>query len=50
MKLVRIKFGVGYGQHETEMEVEDDATDEEIEKWVEDEVTQRLDWSYKVEA
>lgn len=47
MALIKIRFGIGYGSHETEIEVDDDASQEEIEAWVEDEVTQRLDWSWK---
>jgi hypothetical protein len=49
MKRVIVKYGVGYGSHEMDLEFEDAATDEEIESDVEAAVTERLDWSWKLE-
>ena len=49
MKRVIIKFGCGYGSHETDLDFEDDATDEEIERDVEQAVMERVDWSWRAE-
>ncbi len=46
---ILIKYGIGYGRHDDEIEMDDDATDEEIEESVRDVVMQRLDWSWKKE-
>lgn len=48
MKRIIIKYGIGYGSHEIDLELEDDLTDEEIEQSVQDTVMARLDWSWKV--
>lgn len=45
--LVEIRYSIGYGGHKDEIEVEDDATEEDIEKQVQDAVVERLDWSWK---
>lgn len=50
MKRIIIKYGIGYGSHETDMEVEDDATEEQIEEWVRDCVMERLDWHWVTEG
>lgn len=46
MRIV-ISYGVGYGRHTDEIEVEDNSTDEEIEKDVEEAVMQHFNWSWK---
>ena len=47
MRLINIRYGIGYGMHETDIEVDDDATKEEIEEEVKDCVMERLDWSWE---
>lgn len=49
MRLVKIRYGVGYGTHHDEIEVEDDATYEEIESMVQEVVTEKLDWGFSIE-
>jgi hypothetical protein len=50
MKQIIITYGIGYGRHEMDLEVEDDATDEDIEVYAQDAVMERLDWGWKVDA
>lgn len=44
---IEITYGVGYGRHNDTIEVEDDATDDEIEQQVSDVVMEKLDWGWK---
>lgn len=44
--LVKVQFGCGYGQHETELDFDDNATDEEIEQDVSDFARERFWWSW----
>lgn len=46
---IRIKYGIGYGSHETDCEVPKDATDEEIHDIVYDMISERLDFSWERE-
>lgn len=46
MRTVIVKYGIGYGRHEMDLEFEDDATNEEIESDVEAAVIERLDWGW----
>lgn len=48
MRIVRFSYGVGYGQHEDSFEVDDEATNEEIEEMVFQTVMDRLDWGFEV--
>lgn len=48
MKII-VRYGVGYGQHDMDFEIEDDMLDEEIEREVQDAVMERLDWSWRKE-
>ena len=48
MKRVIVKFGVGYGMHETDFDGPDDMTEEEIKECAQECVMERLDWSYEV--
>jgi hypothetical protein len=41
-KLVKVKYGIGYGTHQTDIEVEDDATEDEIEEMAFEAVRDRL--------
>lgn len=47
-RTVSITYGIGYGRHSDSLEVEDDATEEEIEAMVQDIVMEKLDWGYEV--
>lgn len=47
MRTLIVSYGVGYGRHTMDVEVEDDATEEEIEREVEQAVIERLDWGWK---
>ena len=47
MKIL-VKYGVCDRTHEAEINVDDDATDPEIELEVSDYVCDRLDWSWKI--
>lgn len=49
MKKVSVSYGIGYGTHETVLEFDDDATDEEIEDDVRDYVMERVSYGYEVE-
>lgn len=44
---INIKYGIGYGTHETDMEVPMDATDEEIHALVWDMLAERLDFGWE---
>lgn len=46
---ILISYGVGYGRHDTDVEVDDDFTEEEIEREVQEVVMEKLDWSWKKE-
>ena len=47
MRTIIYTVTIGYGQHTDTMEVEDDATDKEIEVQVEQQALQWLDWSWR---
>lgn len=49
MRRVVVRYGIGYGRHELDFELEDGTTDEEIEEEVRVAVMERLNWSWKVE-
>ena len=48
MKRVIIKYSIGYGMHETDCEYDDDVSDEDIDRDVQEMVMERVDWSWKV--
>lgn len=47
MVTIVIKYGIGYGSHETDMDVPVDATDEEIHQMVWDMLAERLDYGWE---
>ncbi len=47
--LVKVTYGIGYGSHETELDLPDDYDDEDIETAVSDHVNERVEWSWKRE-
>ena len=52
MKLIKVKIDTGYAgcSHEDEFEVEDDATEEEINELVDDVVSNHIDVAWWVEG
>lgn len=50
MKHIIIRYGCGYGTHTTDFEIEDDATDEEIEQAAQDAAMERFEWSYSIDG
>lgn len=48
--LIEIKYGIGYGSHTMEIEVEDDATDDEIDTQVHDFVMERVDYGWEKQS
>ena len=50
MRRIIIRYNIGFGSHTTDMDVEDDASEEEIESSVEEAVMERLDWSWREEG
>lgn len=49
MKNVRVRYGIGYGTHTMDLDVEDEATEEEIAEMVHDYVMKRVDYGFEVE-
>lgn len=45
--LLKIKYGIGYGQHTTDMEVPADASEDEIDQMIFEMLSQRLDFSWE---
>lgn len=45
MRTIMIRYGIGYGEHETAIDVPDDATVEEIERDVQDSIMERVWWA-----
>lgn len=50
MKTINVRYGIGYGTHTFDFEVEDDSTPEEIEEDVRQAVEERLWWSHEVDG
>lgn len=50
MRTIIIRYGIGYGTHTTDMEVQDDATDAEIEADVQDAIMERVWWAFEDQA
>lgn len=44
---VTIKYGIGYGQHETDIDVPKTATDEAVHEIIWDMLAERLDFSWE---
>lgn len=44
-RLIVVRYGIGYGKHETEIEVPDDASQEEIDEYARDAVLDRVWWA-----
>ena len=43
---IEVEYGVGYGTHSTAIDVNEDATTDEIEEMVSDAVRERLWWTW----
>ena len=48
MKTIELVYSVGFGSHETTFEVEDTATEEEIEEIAKEIAFNAFEWGYKV--
>lgn len=48
-KIAKVRYGIGYGSHDMEVDVTDAENDKEIEQWVYDAVMERVDFGYEVE-
>lgn len=48
--LLTIKYGIGYGQHTTDMEVPADASEDEIAQMIFEMLSERLDFSWERES
>jgi len=49
MKTIKVTYGCGFGRHHDSFEVDDDATEEEIEQMAQDIALEHFDWSFTVE-
>jgi len=49
MRIVKIKFGIGFGRHTEEIEFEDGTPDAEIEQAVQEYITEKLDYGFEIE-
>lgn len=47
MKLIEITYSIGASDHKTEIEFDDDASDDDIDEDVKDFVMERLEWSWR---
>ena len=43
-KIITVRYGIGYGEHTTEIEVPEDATADEIDEFARDCVMDRVWW------
>ena len=50
MKTVTVTYGIGYGRHSLDFEVEDDATEEDIETYANEAVMERVDYGWSISA
>lgn len=50
MVRIIIKYSIGYGSHETDLDVPSDMTDDEIQQIVWDMVSERLDFGWERET
>lgn len=50
MKIVTVRYGIGYGTHDMDLEFDDDMSDDEIEEAVMNAVQERLHYSWAIEG